>query len=86
MNKVMAGLLIGLGMGSVCGAVAAGNDKTLVSWVCLADTTQRGGSALTIQVGERFDGIVFGEKESGKWMAGSDVFTRTQGDQQANAI
>ena len=50
----------------------AGTDKTLVSWVCLANTTQQGGSALTIQRGDPFDGIVFGEKEAGKWMAGSD--------------
>ena len=61
-------------------------DKTLVSWVSLANTTQQGGSALTIQSGDRFDGIVFGERVAGKWMAGSEGFTRTQGDQQANAV
>ena len=63
---------------SVCSAVAAGTDKTLVSWVCLANTTQQGGSALTIQRGDQFDGIVFGERAAGKWMAGSDFFDRTQ--------
>ena len=71
------------------GHAAAGQpstDKTLVSWVCLANTTQQGGSALTIQSGTRFDAIVFGEKAAGKWMAGSDGFARTQGDQQANAV
>jgi len=67
-------------------AAAAGTDKTLVSWVCLANTSQQGGSALTIQCGDQFDGIVFGERVSGKWMAGSDTFKRTQGDQQANAV
>jgi len=61
-------------------------DKTLVSWVCLANTTQQGGSALTIQAGTRFDAIVFGEKAAGKWMAGSDWFARTQNDQTANAV
>ena len=67
-------------------ACAAGTDKTLVSWVCLSDTAQQGGSALTIQSGDRFDGIVFGERVAGKWMAGSEGFARTQGDQQANAV
>ena len=61
-------------------------DKTLVSWVCLANTTQQGGSALTIQSGDRFDGIVFGERVAGKWMAGSEGLARTQGDLQANAV
>ena len=65
--------------------VTAKTDKTLVSWVCLANTTQQGGSALTIQRGEQFDGIVFGEKEAGRWMAGSDYFARTQDRQDANA-
>jgi len=60
-------------------------DKTLVSWVALADTKQRGGSALTIQCGEQFDAIVFGERAPGKWMAGSDYFRRTPADQNANA-
>jgi len=59
-------------------------DKTLVAWVCLANTTQRGGSALTlIDSGERFDAIVFGEVAPGRWMAGSDFFHRTVRDQAA---
>ena len=65
---------------------AAGTDKTLVSWVALANTTQQGGSALTIQRGEQFDGIVFGENTPGKWMAGSDLFSRAQRDQNTNAV
>ena len=57
-------------------------DKTLVVWVAPANLTQRGGSALTIEDGrDRFDGIVFGELAAAKWMAGSDLFTRTQKDQ-----
>lgn len=61
-------------------------DKTLVAWVYLADTVQRGGSALTLMEGEDFDALVFGERAPGRWMAGSDFFRRTQGeqDQQAN--
>jgi len=66
--------------------VLAGTDKTLVSWVSLANTTQQGGSALTIQRGDQFDGIVFGERQAGAWMAGSDFFKRTQADPQANPI
>ncbi len=59
-------------------------DKTLVAWVSLADTEQRGGSALTlIDTAERFDAIVFGEIAPGRWMAGSDFFNRTHRDQAA---
>jgi sucrose-6-phosphate hydrolase SacC (GH32 family) len=62
-----------------------GTDKTLVAWVLLANLDQQGGSALTIQSGERFDAIVLGERARGKWMAGSDFFRRTQPNQAANA-
>lgn len=78
--------MIGSATLALCRPAAAGTDKTLVSWLRLADTTQRGGSALTIQRGELFDAIVFGERAPGKWMAGSNFFKRTQGDQQANAV
>jgi len=62
-------------------------DKTLVAWVYLADTAQRGGSVLTLMEGEDFDALVFGERVPGRWMAGSDFFRRTQSeaDQQASA-
>jgi beta-fructofuranosidase len=76
---------IGLATLVLSSSAGAGTDKTLVSWVTLADTTQQGGSALTIQRGDQFDAIVFGETASGKWMAGSNGYARTQGDQQANA-
>ena len=59
-------------------------DKTLVAWVQLANRTQRGGAAITLFDAHRnecFDAIVFGEKSPGKWMAGSDFFHRTEGDQ-----
>ncbi len=52
-------------------------DKTLVSWVTVANRGLRGGSVLTVQQEDRFDGIVFAELSSGKWMAGSDFFRRT---------
>jgi sucrose-6-phosphate hydrolase SacC (GH32 family) len=78
----LAALLAGF---AVAGPALAA-DKTLVSWVCLANTPQQGGSALTIQSGDRFDGIVFGERAVGKWMAGSEMYARTQADQQANPV
>ena len=58
-------------------------DKTLVAWVAPANLTQRGGSVLTIQQGDQFDGIVFGERVPGKWMAGSDFYRRTPAQQDA---
>jgi len=58
--------------------VSAGTDKTLVAWFAPADLTHRGGSVLTIQSGDQFDGIVFGELQPGKWMAGSNYHRRTQ--------
>ena len=69
----------------LCSTAAAGTDKTLASWVALANTAQRGGSALTIQRGGQFDAIVFGETAAGKWMAGSDYYSRTQRDQSGSA-
>lgn len=57
-------------------------DKTLVAWVCLDSLAQRGGSVLTLDdLHARFDGIVFGEIASGKWMGGSDQWQRTPQDQ-----
>ncbi len=58
-------------------------DKTLVVWTQVANLTQRGGSALTLEDGsDHFDAIVFGELARGKWMAGSNVFSRTCRDQR----
>ena len=86
MKKFFSRWMIALAIVSVSSAALAGTDKTLVSWVCLANTTQQGGSALTIQNEYLFDGIVFGESVAGKWMAGSEGFSRIQRDQQANAV
>jgi beta-fructofuranosidase len=73
-------LFIGLVMGLICILQASNSDKTLVSWIKINDVTVSGGSILTIQAGDEFDGIVFGEKEKGKWIAGSDNWKRTQSD------
>ena len=86
MKTMTTRLMTGSATLVLCSVVAAGTDKTLVSWVCLANTTQRGGSALTIQQDDQFDGIVFGEKEAGKWMAGSDFLKRTQNQQGAGIV
>jgi hypothetical protein len=86
MQRIVASVVTALVICSFHGAAAVGNDRTLVSWVILDNTTQQGGSAMTIQRGDQFDGIVFGERASGKRMVGSDFFARTQDDQQANAV
>ncbi len=54
--------------------------KTLVAVVRLSDLTQRGGAPISLQSldGTSFDAIVFGEREPGRWVAGSDFFRRTQ--------
>jgi hypothetical protein len=54
-------------------------EKTLEAWVKLDNLEQRGGAAISVHSTKGpFDAIVFGERESGKWMAGSDYFKRTK--------
>ncbi len=55
-------------------------EKTLEAWVQLDSLDQAGGAAMTVQTkdGGVFDAIVFGEKNAGQWVAGSNVFRRTQ--------
>ncbi|NIP25299.1 MAG: hypothetical protein GWN67_07455 [Phycisphaerae bacterium] len=80
-KTILASLVIGFATLSLWGDATAGTDKTLVVWFAPADLTHRGGSALTIQSGDQFDGIVFGEIQEGKWMAGSDYHKRTERSQ-----
>ncbi|HQU18134.1 MAG TPA: PEP-CTERM sorting domain-containing protein [Fimbriimonadaceae bacterium] len=60
------------------------NEKTLIAWLTLDELDVRGGAALTLErdsdnvFENRFDGIVYGEIESRKWMAGSEFYNRTQ--------
>jgi sucrose-6-phosphate hydrolase SacC (GH32 family) len=57
-------------------------NKTLVVWASPANLSQRGGGVLTVDDRpSHFDGIVFGELEPAKWMAGSEFYRRTQRDQ-----
>ena len=55
-------------------------EKTLEVWVQLDTLDQAGGAAMTIQTkdGGLFDAIVFGEKDPGQWVPGSNFFQRTQ--------
>jgi len=55
-------------------------EKTLEAWVALDDRQQRGGAAISIENsdGSVFDAIVYGERQVGKWMAGSSGFERTR--------
>jgi hypothetical protein len=54
--------------------------KTLEAWVSLDNLQQRGGGVVSVQTlnGSQFDAIVFGERDPGQWMAGSENFRRTQ--------
>jgi hypothetical protein len=56
-------------------------EKTLEAWVILDGTDQRGGGVMGVveKDGGRFDAIVYGESEPGRWMAGSENFVRTRG-------
>ncbi len=55
-------------------------EKTLEAWVSLSDLSQAGGAAISLEAadGAPFDAIVFGERQPGKWMAGSEGFARTR--------
>lgn len=55
-------------------------EKTLEAWIQLKQDSQRGGGAITIETrnGVVFDSIVFAERESKHWMAGSNGFARYQ--------
>ena len=57
-------------------------DRTLVSWAAPTTLDQRGGSALTINQGDRFDGLVFAELAKDTWMLGSDRWQRTCKEQK----
>jgi len=54
--------------------------KTFEAWVMLDDLKQQGGGVLTVQGkdGVLFDSLVFGEKQAGHWVAGSNFFERSE--------
>jgi Protein of unknown function (DUF1553)/Protein of unknown function (DUF1549)/Concanavalin A-like lectin/glucanases superfamily/Planctomycete cytochrome C len=55
-------------------------EKTLEVWLRMPDLNQGGGAAISVETndGNRFDAIVFAEREPKMWMAGSNGFVRTQ--------
>ncbi|MEE2947363.1 MAG: DUF1553 domain-containing protein [Verrucomicrobiota bacterium] len=54
--------------------------KTLEAWVQLGTLNQKGGGVIGVQSndGMFFDSIVFAERESRRWMPGSNGFVRTK--------
>lgn len=56
------------------------HEKSLEAWVSLKDLNQQGGAAISIEsdAGDTFDAIVFGERQPGRWTAGSEGYRRTQ--------
>jgi hypothetical protein len=65
--------------------------KTIEAWVRLSRLEQAGGGLISIQSGNggQFDALVYGERESAQWMAGSEGFARYQsvhGGTESDAI
>ncbi len=79
-------VLVGLSMASGAETTSITN-KTLVAWAAPANLEQGGGSALTIDdMKTHFDGIIFAELASKRWMAGSDFHRRTGKQQEEHAV
>ena len=83
--KIYKTLLAFTLIASVCSAQAADTDKTLVSWVTLNNKAIKGGSVLTVEHEQQFDGIVYAELGEARWMAGSDRWGRTNKEQNEYA-
>jgi hypothetical protein len=61
--------LIFIALLSACTIQPDSTDKTLVSWVKIHDADVKGGSILTIQDGEQFDGIILAGQDDVVWLA-----------------
>jgi hypothetical protein len=77
------GRLILNGKGAYVETTPLRNDvqaKTLEVWAALENLAQRGGGLVSVESngGQTFDAVVFGEREPGKWIAGSEGFQRTK--------
>ena len=57
-----------------------GPDKTLVTWLYLDDLNTRRGATIAVNQSssDKFDAIVYAERQERRWMAGSSHFRRTQ--------
>lgn len=57
-----------------------GHDKTLVTWLYLDDLNIRRGATIAVNQSssDKFDAIVYAERQERRWMAGSSFFRRTQ--------
>lgn len=57
-----------------------GPDKTLVTWLYLDDLNIRRGATIAVNQSssDKFDAIVYAERQERRWMAGSSFFRRTQ--------
>lgn len=57
-----------------------GPDKTLVTWLYLDDLNIKRGATLAVNrsSADKFDAIVYAERQERRWMAGSSHFRRTQ--------
>lgn len=55
-------------------------EKTLEVWLKIPDLDQAGGGVISVESldGQRFDAIVFAEREPRQWMAGSEFYQRTK--------
>ena len=68
--------LIAIVVLSACTRKPYNTDKTLVSWVSIDKLEVDGGSILTLQDGEHFDGILL-SGATGSWIAGSEEDNRS---------
>lgn len=81
-SVVNGSLNLDAGQAALSGAYAgpALGSKTMVAWLRLDNLDVQTGSPLSIEQVDvhGFDAIVYGERQSHRWMASSDFFNRTQ--------
>ena len=78
--KLVAGSLVSSAPNKGKTEVSVGQAKTIAAWVTLANTGVRSGAVISIESSQphQFDAIVWAERQTGYWMAGSDNFKRTR--------
>ena len=73
-------ILAGLTGLFICCTKNGSVDKSLVAWVKVNEQNIYGGSVLTLQDGDQFDGIILTKHKSLQWLAGSDSLKRSNTD------